>query len=217
MAHKMPFVAAQIAGKKFGRLTVLTRNSTQAKKRGTEVLWRCRCECGREIDATTNRLTSGTTRSCGCLRDEIVAAGTRKTHGKSSTRTYNIWTGMLTRCLNVGSDRYEYYGARGISVCKRWLRFESFLCDMGEPPEGWSLDRIDPDGNYTPKNCRWASRQRQMRNQRRTVWITVDIRSMAAPDWAEIIGVKTATLNYRIRKGWTAERAIGIAGARYGR
>ena len=88
------------------------------------------------------------------------------THGLSHTRAYHCWRGMKVRCSNPRYDWYEYYGGRGIAVCERWLIFENFYADMGDPPPGMSLDRIDVDGNYEPGNCRWATAAEQVANRR---------------------------------------------------
>lgn len=91
-----------------------------------------------------------------------------RTHGHSQrTPTYTTWAGMKERCNNPNKDNYMYYGARGISVCERWNKFENFLEDMGERPPGLTLDRRDPNGNYEKDNCRWATSQEQGKNKRK--------------------------------------------------
>ncbi len=211
----MPFLAAQLKGMRFGRLVVVDRSATYRRPGKTQAVWECVCDCGKRIAVITYLLTKGSTRSCGCLKAEIISSGTRRTHGKRRARVYSSWSSMMNRCFNEDCDSYPYYGGRGISVCDRWLRFQSFLDDMGEPGPGMSLDRIDVNKGYEPGNCRWATRSQQMRNQKRTVWILAGGRRQSLPDWAEELGIKRRTLAFRVKSGWPADRAIGIVGAVY--
>ena len=144
-------------GQRFGRLIA------ERKVRGHRCTrWQCRCDCGEVRVVFVGHLTSGHTRSCGCLK-----TGRKTTHGKTGTRVHRAWGDMLSRCYNPNLPNFRYYGGRGITVCDRWRHsFEAFLEDMGEPPEGLSLDRKDNNGNYTPKNCRWATKSEQQKNRR---------------------------------------------------
>jgi hypothetical protein len=115
-------------------------------------------------------LVKGFTQSCGCLKDELTTARSTK-HGHASRKSkdpaYNSWCSMLSRCRNKNFHKYNRYGALGVTVDPRWDDYKNFLADMGPRPEGTSLDRIDPYGNYEPSNCRWANRIVQAFNQRR--------------------------------------------------
>lgn len=148
-----------ISGQTFGRLTSIRALENYK--------WLFICQCGKEHQANIYRVISGGILSCGCLRRERCG-NTHRTHGKSKTSEYNIWIGLRDRCLNPNNNTYEYYGGRGISVCSRWLSsFENFYEDMGpKPSKKHSIDRIDPDCNYEPSNCRWSTPIEQMNNRR---------------------------------------------------
>jgi len=125
------------------------------------------------------------------------------------TKTYHSWAGMCARCRNKNNIMYQRYGARGITVCSRWLSFENFLADMGEKPAGTSLDRKDNDGNYCPENCRWATRNQQNRNRRSNRLLTYDGVTKCLVEWAETIGISKRTLANRVnRGGWSVEKAL---------
>lgn len=151
-----------LTGQVFTRLTVV-KESTERK--GGSIVWECLCDCGNYASVTSTHLVREKTKSCGCLSKERLAEGRFK-HGKSNTFEHDSWRSMKARCYNENNSRFEKYGARGISVCERWLNsFENFLVDMGEAPEGLTLDRIDVNGNYCPENCRWADIYTQNFNQ----------------------------------------------------
>ena len=151
-----------LTGMRFGRLTATGQSE---RKSNVGALWECLCDCGRTTVVNSLKLRRGKTKSCGCYRDERIAA-VSKTHGMSNkTRTYKTWKEMRQRCNNPNNDKWKWYGGRGIRICSRWDIFEAFLQDMGERPEGMTLDRVDNDGDYEMSNCVWASHKDQTRKQ----------------------------------------------------
>ena len=128
--------------------------------------WACMCDCGAQHTRKTGGIVSGTSTSCGC---------TKERHGQTQTLAYGRWALMWQRCTNPNHKGYKNYGGRGITVCERWDSFKNFYADMGEAPEGRSLDRINNDGNYEPSNCRWATRKEQAQNSRNTKLSDADV------------------------------------------
>lgn len=190
----------------FGRLTPI--GFSEKKKH-----WTFRCECGTVKSIDRGSVFCGDVQSCGCLRVEACIA--RQTHGQTKkaklSPTYMSWRSMMARCYRPYNNRYPSHGGRGIIVCDRWrISFQAFRDDMGErPSKSHTIDRIDNNGNYTPENCRWATKSQQARNRRSTVRIEVDGSEMLLVDAAEKFGLTYSALHSRIfYHGWSIERAI---------
>jgi hypothetical protein len=129
-------------------------------------------------------------------------------HGLTYTGAWRSWVTIFARCESPSDSNYPLYGARGISVCERWRVFENFLADMGERPDGMSLDRINSDGNYEPGNCRWATIKQQNRNRRNNVLLTFDGHTRCLAEWAELMKIRHDTLRSRLEAGWSVADAI---------
>lgn len=192
-------------GEKFGRLAVISQAQS---KGGTR--WNCLCDCGAQATVKAFSLTSGKTKSCGCLHRQLLAQKSIL-HGKSNSRAYSSWAGIIQRCRNPKNTRYPLYGGRGISVCDRWLEFANFLADMDEPPTGsHSIDRIDVNKGYCLENCRWATQKQQTRNTRVNRYIEHNGEIKTLAEWAEILQIPYTTLHGRLRKNLSLSEAISI-------
>ncbi len=149
-----------ITGKQFGKWTVLKRVERK-------YYWLCRCDCGFEKPVYEFDLCDGKSTQCAnCNRIKHL-----HTFGGRQSPTYSTWMCMRRRCYEPSMNDYMRYGGRGISVCERWENFENFLADMGERPSGHVIDRIDPKGNYEPKNCRWITYKESAIHRSSTKWV----------------------------------------------
>src|SRR5580704_1885635 len=143
----MHWNAKDLAGLRFGRLTVL---SEVGRTGSGGVRWLCACDCGNRVTVASTKLQSGLRQSCGCLHAERVKESNTR-HGHAHTPTWSSWGHMISRCHNPKNSNYRHYGGRGIAVCEAWRNdFLTFLRDMGERPAGKTIDRINNDGNYEP-------------------------------------------------------------------
>ena len=197
--------AKDITGEIFGRLTVIAPVGRYAKNRS--IIWRCNCSCGNTKDIMAQSITRGATLSCGCLNSERVSQRATK-HGEIKHSLYKTWVSMRSRCNNKNNDAYKNYGARGISICGRWDDFMAFVEDMGDKPDGFTLDRIDNTDNYYPENCKWSSREEQNNNKRTNVILELDGKSLTVAEWSRKLNVKTTTLRKRIDMGWSVRDVL---------
>jgi hypothetical protein len=196
-------------GHTYGKLTVIKRLDNIETKNGPVTQWLCRCECGTEkavrgpsLAKTANGKQG--TRSCG--RCGVREWGT--THGKSHSKIYKAWSTMLQRCGNPNHTYFKHYGGRGIAVCERWQSFENFFEDMGNPPAGCTLDRIDNSKGYSKGNCRWASKKMQGNNRRSNIVLEYKGQSMTVTQWGEVTGLGKQIIRNRLARGWTVEQAL---------
>lgn len=193
-----------LKGKRFGHWTVLEFHS---RDRRGNLRWLCLCKCGVKRTVTGTSLVNERSKSCGCLKTQITTERFTK-HGLHGAPAYGSWMAMMNRCNCLSNKAYSDYGGRGISVCERWLSVENFLADMGPKPKGMSLDRIDNDRDYEPDNCKWSTPSQQQRNTRNNRCLTYKGQTRCLAEWAEIFNLNYGTLRTRIKRGWSAERAL---------
>lgn len=192
-----------LTGQRFGKL-VAVNPVDEPTKSGHHKRWVCQCDCGGTATVTSDHLKKGDIKSCGCIN-----------HGQTGTRLYRIWSHMRSRCQNPKDENYKHYGARGITVCQEWaqdfLRFYNWAISSGYN-DGLTIDRIDNSKGYLPENCRWADMSTQANNTRSNRKITYNGETKTLAEWARIIGVKQNTLLYRLKRGWSIERAFSKQG-----
>jgi hypothetical protein len=159
-----------LTGKTFGYLKVLNKVDSSKKH---YIHWLCLCNCGVKKIIAGISLKKGVSTSCGCYHRSLVKK-MATTHGMARTAENKTWCKMKERCFNPRCKEYKHYGARGITICKRWMKFENFYKDMGDKPSPkHSIERIDNNRGYSPKNCKWATIQEQSKNRRNNVWVEV--------------------------------------------
>ena len=191
------FMSTIKRGNRYNKLVAVKFHHRDKK---SELYWLFKCDCGNEKVILVSSVKRGDTKACGCLN---------RIHGMTKTKTHKSWTGMRARCLNKNNSNYKNYGGRGITVCDRWLKgFENFYKDMDECPKGKSLDRIDNDGNYEPKNCRWATPKEQSNNSRFNRFLTCNGKTQNITQWAEELNINYSTLYSRLKRGWNIEKVL---------
>jgi hypothetical protein len=175
-------------------------------------MWHCICDCGGEKTCQANALTYKATKSCGCInKEKIREEGLKKRkHAMCDTKEYRAWGNMKRRCYDPTVRSYRNYGARGITVCDRWINsFENFISDVGLAPSRFhSLDRIDNAGNYEPSNVKWSTVDEQHHNRRTNRIVEYKGRSMPLSLWCRELGLDYKKTRQRLCNGWSAERAF---------
>lgn len=200
-------------GTKFARLTVVGAGppayiSSTGDRRYCVL---CQCECGKQKVVREADVRSGRTKACGCWNIEH-AAQLNRSHGHTrkgaKCRTYIAWKGIFRRCFNSNEPQWKDYGGRSITVCERWRDFRNFLADMGEKPLGMTLERINNNGNYEPRNCKWATYKEQNRNKRSNRMVVFKGKHMVLAEALVLAGTNRATFYWRVNQGWPEERAL---------
>lgn len=208
MATKTGF-PIDMVGRKFEKLTVLRENG---RSHNRSIMWECVCDCGNVVTIDGVSLRNGHSKSCGCAR-----YSKKDRHSITHKRLYQIWASMKDRCYNPKANNYKWYGAKGIEVCDEWKNnFESFCTwsltnGYQEVAQRglYTIDRIDPNGNYEPNNCRWVDTKTQSRNKTTTNFLTYNGVKKSLADWSDEVGILATTIDSRIRKhGWSVEKAL---------
>lgn len=201
-----------LSGRKFGRLTCI---KDVGRAKGSNVLWLCKCECGNESIVRSGKLMNGHTQSCGCLQKERCIT-THTTHSLSRdqkgnrSKLYHVWDGIKQRCSNPKSTFYQDYGGRGILVCEEWNDYPNFheWATGNGYREGLTIERKDVNKGYSPDNCCWITRLQQSRNKRNSCKLTFRGKTKLLIDWAQEIGVDSAALRLRMKRGWSVEKTL---------
>jgi hypothetical protein len=204
-----------LSGQQFERWTVVNegqRRYRPSRTRGVRT-WNCVCECGTTANIEQPSLTSGNSRSCGCLERELTIQRNYK-HGcakrKAVIPEYDIWCGIIKRTENPNAVSYPNYGGRGIKMSPQWRNsFEQFYADMGKrPTPEHELERRNNNGPYAKDNCRWATHTEQAHNKRNNRWITFNGETLCWSDWGRRLGTSAGTIQGRIKLGWSVEQAV---------
>lgn len=203
----------ELTGKTFGNCKFIQEAPRGINRNGTvfrNAVWLC-LRCNTEFVTRVHSVIRGFTQSCGCLRRELDKT-LRLIHGHSKrgqiTHAYRSWSHMLTRCNNPRQEGYKKWGGRGITVCPEWYSFTKFLADMGPGKKGWSIERVNNDGNYEIFNCVWALPERQARNRRSNRLITINGKTECLQEVCERYGLHYGTIHSRLQRGWPVEKAI---------
>lgn len=192
-----------IVGLVFGKLTVISEAQTRRSPKGRPIRFSlCQCSCGSPPKEIRNEcLTSGTTKSCGCLIAHTNLKN-HKTHGMTKTSIYYSWHAMVYRCRSEKSASWCRYGKIGITVCERWLTFENFLEDMGPKPSGTEIERRDNNLGYHKDNCYWGTQHQQDRNKCTNRNFTILGHSGCMSDLCKIFNIKFNTVSQRLERNW---------------
>lgn len=196
-----------IDGQKVGRWLILGAADDDGR-RPRRKAWECLCKCGVRSVVRDDQMRAGRSQSCGCLQLETATKHGHWCNAKP-TLTWKSWRAMMNRCKNENSHQYDKYGGRGIKVCERWNDFANFLADMGERPDGMTLDRWpNRHGNYERDNCRWATYKQQTRNRDASRMIEFRGEILTVGEACERVGMNRYRVYKRLDSGWSVEKAL---------
>ncbi len=205
-----PNKTRDIAGQKFGNLTAVRFDHRDEHTVGGQHYWLFRCDCGNEIVLRKSAVTSGNTKRCFCCAAQRSAEAST-VHGGVGTRLYREWAGIVQRCTNPKDTSWGRYGAKGVTVCNEWRSFPAFRkwAYANGYNDSLTIDRVNPNGNYDPSNCRWASVREQANNKQGTLWIEYSGERLQLSYWADRLGINYHTLYDRLYlHGWSVEKAF---------
>lgn len=210
-----------LEGKRVGMLTVV---EYVGNNKGGRALWLCECDCGNKCILPSTTLAHGIKTHCGCQTKRLQSEATKKRliergitpHGDSNSRLYRVFIGMVDRCEREGHVQYANYGGRGVKVCEEWRHdYSAFRewalangYDEGAAHGDCTIDRIDPNGDYSPTNCRFVDMRTQQNNKRNNRLVTMDGKTQSVTQWCRELGLNPKTVNSRIHMGWEPVDAL---------
>lgn len=206
----LPRNVIDMTGKHYGRYTVL---EYAGQNKDHKAVWKCRCDCGVIKNVTGKDLRSGNTKSCGCYNFEKRSENPalwKPVHGLSNHPLMQVWADVKQRCYNEKSKAYKWYGERGVKLCEDWMAFKNFYdwAIKNGYKSGLTLDRIDPNGDYSPDNCRWVNMKIQQNNRRNNKLLNINGVTKTMSEWADEYGADYILVKSRISAGWEPERAL---------
>ena len=188
-----------LTGHRYNHLTVISRAASTKRSK-----WNCLCDCGNAVIVLSYNLRGGHTKSCGCAaRTGDIPI--------TDHELFGVWSNMKRRCYGVNSDTYKNYGARGITVCRKWREsFWNFVESMPPRPPGYTIERIDNNAEYSPSNCKWATVSEQNFNKRTNNMVTYNGKTLSITQWGRESGINYMTIYQRIERGWSVADALTI-------
>lgn len=192
-------------GKKSNMLTVIGISKKLPNDKRTYL--NCKCDCGNTVRVLPYQFNKGKVKSCGCLKHLSY----NHIDGRTINPLYELWFNMIDRCENPNHPKYYRYGKRGVKVCDEWHDFNNFVSwsdSIGGRPDGYSIERINNNGNYEPSNCKWASSKEQSENKSTTIYLEYNGETKSLPEWCRITGLSWDVIYNRLQKGWSVEKAL---------